>query len=1379
MFWDTLRHMTVTIISNELDSSFTENAANSTVFADVAGGVSASGAGPSLALIDSALNVNAAKVLTTAPPPPAPVTIDHPVGLDYRPPEAKAYDAHNDIPSNALDAKDFSSIDAWMDACVSQGVPGKIGSGTYVVDGEPRYSPMGIYGYGDTPPKFVAENVDCWLYLKSDDVTIKGVAFEGFGQVLGGCVDLTEGSPYHSTTTYAFDRFDPDKGALAMDVPANTSTVGPAVTITDCQFVNCENAFMFVSDTTQMGAVNFHSNTLVGTYGMVDIFSPLWTEVNATYNEWSDATGDRAQPGLKSNGVQTGFAIGTDKTIYIEGHTTKLNITNNYAHDIDSMSRYDDTNAAVFVDARGVISAERGDNVISFNQIEHLRGLLGQEDSNAIYAKAHGLIIEGNYIEDSGAAYYSASKNGSEATGVLVKPLHDGVHADVASDIEVIGNTFVDMPTTLAGLVKDLAVIKISEAVGDSKIAFNTFIGGGNLSDSASAGVIRVYGDIDNFAVVGNKFVDVAMAAGANAVVFQELKGTSSSVLEVSNNTAEKTSGAYSSDARWFNFTSKTPGALITGLNVLEGGYKMLSSRAGTSTATTQTYDTPTVTLEPQATTPKDLRIADLHTLDASGHMVDAVVQASDPRFIVHDGGLYLKAGQSVDFVKEPVVELVLVTRDGDGWTGVVLNLTATGVVGAALEVEVSQLTQVAENSATEIRVASLGLTGGVKGAVYSTNDARFAVHDGGLYLKAGAGLDYEQATKATVNVTASLGDAKFIETVQVQVKDVNEGPTAIAASAIAAVVENTKVETKIATLSVSDPDSAAAFRQFTYSVDDPRFYVKGSDLYLKAGQVVDYEAAQSLNLTVTASDGAGSVKTTLTVKVTDVADTVVTPPVTTPPTGSTSGTAGADRLTGGVGADKLMGLAGADQLDGGAGDDVLEGGLGADSLIGGTGRDTASYAQAVAGVTVDLLKPAANTGEAAGDTFSGVEDLLGSAFADRLSGDNGANTLTGGAGADILLGMGGSDTLLGGAGNDVISGHGGNDVINGGVGDDRLSGGLGGWDRFVFEANWGKDTILDYEDGVDKIDMTQTGLKFSDLKVAQVGADTVVSTAAGASITFTGIKASQITAADFTFATAATPASTAPATTAPATTAPSAPIVDPIVSTPSAPSTTPSQSLENSTGGDKTVVHATVATAGDDIFAASAGAHSFSGGAGHDTVDYAMATAGLRADLLKPVSNYGLASGDTYVGIENLIGGKFADVLSGDNGSNVLSGGEGADTLLGMGGADTLLGGAGADSISGHGGNDIINGGAGNDRLSGGLGGWDKFVFDADWGKDTITDYEHGVDKLDLHATGLTFADLHITQLGQDAVVTSTHGDVIVFEHTLANVLTVSDFTF
>src|SRR4051794_11801089 len=123
-------------------------------------------------------------------------TAPRPAGLAYTPVEK--YDWHTDVPADALDAKNFRSIDAWLDACIAQDRPGKIGSGTYEVDGLERYAPKGIYGYGETAPKFVAENTDCWLYLKNQAVTLKGLHFEGFGQVLGGVVELSDGFPHHS-----------------------------------------------------------------------------------------------------------------------------------------------------------------------------------------------------------------------------------------------------------------------------------------------------------------------------------------------------------------------------------------------------------------------------------------------------------------------------------------------------------------------------------------------------------------------------------------------------------------------------------------------------------------------------------------------------------------------------------------------------------------------------------------------------------------------------------------------------------------------------------------------------------------------------------------------------------------------------------------------------------------------------------------------------------------------------------------------------------------------------------------------------------------------------------------------------------------------------
>lgn len=137
------------------------------------------------------------------------------------------------------------------------------------------------------------------------------------------------------------------------------------------------------------------------------------------------------------------------------------------------------------------------------------------------------------------------------------------------------------------------------------------------------------------------------------------------------------------------------------------------------------------------------------------------------------------------------------------------------------------------------------------------------------------------------------------------------------------------------------------------------------------------------------------------------------------------------ENATGGSGEDVLTGNHVANRLSGGFGDDVLAGGRGADTLDGGFGRDTADYSDAAAGVTVKLkTSKASNDGDGASDTLFSIEDLIGSAFNDFLTGEDGANRLDGGAGHDTLNGLGGDDTLTGGSGDDTINGGGGVDVV-------------------------------------------------------------------------------------------------------------------------------------------------------------------------------------------------------------------------------------------------------------------------------------------------------------------------------------------------------------
>lgn len=146
-------------------------------------------------------------------------------------------------------------------------------------------------------------------------------------------------------------------------------------------------------------------------------------------------------------------------------------------------------------------------------------------------------------------------------------------------------------------------------------------------------------------------------------------------------------------------------------------------------------------------------------------------------------------------------------------------------------------------------------------------------------------------------------------------------------------------------------------------------------------------------------------------------------------------GTAGDDILYGTADQDVLFGYGGNDRLYGGDGGDDLYGGAGADALFGGSHLDFARYDDAGSGILVSLLNPAANTLDAAGDSYDSIEGLSGSAHSDILFGDGGFN---------FILGNRGDDALLGQGGDDFLSGDWGNDHLYGGLGADGLDGDAG-----------------------------------------------------------------------------------------------------------------------------------------------------------------------------------------------------------------------------------------------------------------------------------------------------------------------------------------------
>ncbi len=154
--------------------------------------------------------------------------------------------------------------------------------------------------------------------------------------------------------------------------------------------------------------------------------------------------------------------------------------------------------------------------------------------------------------------------------------------------------------------------------------------------------------------------------------------------------------------------------------------------------------------------------------------------------------------------------------------------------------------------------------------------------------------------------------------------------------------------------------------------------------------------------------------------------------------------------------------------------------------------------------------------------------------------------------------------------------------------------------------------------------------------------------------------------------------------------------------------------------------------------------------------------------------------------GNDALNGGAGNDILNAGDGLNSLSGGAGDDTLNGGANQDGLFGGDGNDTLNGGNGTDLLQGGAGNDTLSGGQGG-DIFNFIGDWGQDTISDYNAGVDVIsfaDLNAMGgsatgpSSFTDFTITEVSGNAVI-SYGANSITLTGVSAASLSATDFQF
>ncbi|WP_299938476.1 calcium-binding protein [uncultured Pelagimonas sp.] len=403
-----------------------------------------------------------------------------------------------------------------------------------------------------------------------------------------------------------------------------------------------------------------------------------------------------------------------------------------------------------------------------------------------------------------------------------------------------------------------------------------------------------------------------------------------------------------------------------------------------------------------------------------------------------------------------------------------------------------------------------------------------------------------------------------------------------------------------------------------------------------------------------------------------------------------------------------LRGDSGNDTIRGGSEFDNIEGGDGNDSLLGNGGNDRLN-----GDAGQDTLR-----GGDGDDSMSGGEEndrlygndgddsLNGEGGDDRMSGGSGNDSMTGDEGDDTMYGSDGNDTLRGGDGENVLLAGSGNDRVYGGDDDDVIEGSIGS-DRLVGQ---GGDDTVEGGDGHDQI----YGNSGDDSLLGDEGNDTMSG----------GSGNDRLRGGDG------------------------------------------ENQMAGGAGDDRLY-----GGSGSDTLRGDQGEDVLVGGSGEDTLlggDDADTLYGNNGDdTLNGEDGDDWASGGT--GNDLLLGRDGDDTMRGSHGDDRFYGGTGEDLLAGNLGADNINGGSGDDNLFGGGGNDTLIGGSGADRLSGGDGA-DVFVFSSEShsphgsDRDTITDFTHGVDQIDLSGvmSGLTFVSSY-SGAGGEVRYNSTIGRLYV----------------
>jgi Ca2+-binding RTX toxin-like protein len=394
---------------------------------------------------------------------------------------------------------------------------------------------------------------------------------------------------------------------------------------------------------------------------------------------------------------------------------------------------------------------------------------------------------------------------------------------------------------------------------------------------------------------------------------------------------------------------------------------------------------------------------------------------------------------------------------------------------------------------------------------------------------------------------------------------------------------------------------------------------------------------------------------------------------------------------------------------------------------------NSSDFADAVRVAIAKACGHVTQEGTEAEDDMEGTEledGMFGLGGDDRMHGRAGDDLVDGGSGNDTIKGGKGADELRGGTGADDLDGGKARDTLTGGLGNDTLTGGTGR-DTFVINPGGGGDTITDFENGIDVIDLSAFH-RFEGvaavMNAIQNGTSVVLNLPGGTSVTLQGFTLAELGLEDVILEPFG-----------------DAPVAANDIATATANKQTLIDVLANDTDVDgDTLSIVSVGSSANATIRIKGGMISYKADAsfsGADSFTYTITDGNFTHTATVNVTVLPNLIGDNLANV--LVGTQFDDLIKGKGGDDTIAGNDGNDTILGGDGADVINGGLGLDLIRGGNGNDIITagptggldfpdkdtvyGGDGNDQIT---AGWGDDILNGGKGRDTIHG-EQGDDRI------------------------------------------------